>query len=106
MRKKVLIVLGILSLIIAVSLFGMAKIVNDRNELQYKKTYQAYTLLYKDVDKKIPIDDITLESVEKVKKSVDLVVDKEKKKDLTTNLQELNKYIKLRDDINLSLIHN
>ena len=100
MRKKVLIVLGILSLIIAVSLFGMAKIVNDRNELQYKKTYQAYTLLYKDVDKKIPIDDITLESVEKVKKSVDLVVDKEKKKDLTTNLQELNKYIKLRDDIN------
>ena len=100
MRKKVLIVLGILSLIIAVSLFGIAKIVNDRNELQYKKTYQAYTLLYKDVDKKIPIDDITLESVEKVKKSVDLVVDKEKKKDLTTNLQELNKYIKLRDDIN------
>ena len=100
MRKKVLIVLGILSLIIAVSLFGMAKIVNDRNELQYKKTYQAYTLLYKDVDKKIPADDITLKSVEKVEKSVDLVVDKEKKKDLTTNLQELNKYIKLRDDIN------
>ncbi len=100
MRKKVLIILGILSLTIAVSLFGMAKIVNDRNELQYKKTYQAYTLLYKDVDKKIPIDDITLEAVEKVKKSVDLVVDKEKKKNLTTNLQELNKYIKLRDDIN------
>ena len=31
---------------------------------------------------------------------MDLVVDKEKKKSLMTNLQELNKYIKLRDDIN------
>ena len=91
MRKKVLIVLGVLSLIISISLFVTAKIISDKNELQYKKTYQAYTLLYKDVDKKIPADDITLKSVEKVKKSVDLVVDKEKKKDLTTNLQELNK---------------
>ena len=41
MRKKVLIVLGILSLIIAVSLFVTAKIISDKNELQYKKTYQA-----------------------------------------------------------------
>ena len=100
MRKKVLVILGVLSLVISISLFVTAKIISDKNELQYKKTYQAYTLLYKDVDKKIPVDDITLKSVEKVEKSVDLVVDKEKKKDLTTNLQELNKYIKLRDDIN------
>ena len=100
MRKKVLVILGVLSLVISISLFVTAKIISDKNELQYKKTYQAYTLLYKDVDKKIPVDDITLKSVEKVEKSVDLVVDKEKKKSLMTNLQELNKYIKLRDDIN------
>ena len=100
MRKKVLVILGVLLLIISISLFVTAKIISDKNELQYKKTYQAYTLLYKDVDKKIPVDDITLKSVEKVEKSVDLVVDKEKKKSLMTNLQELNKYIKLRDDIN------
>lgn len=95
-----LVILGVLSLVISISLFVTAKIISDKNELQYKKTYQAYTLLYKDVDKKIPVDDITLKSVEKVEKSVDLVVDKEKKKSLMTNLQELNKYIKLRDDIN------
>ena len=100
MRKKVLVILGVLLLIISISLFVTAKIISDKNELQYKKTYQAYTLLYKDVDKKIPVDGITLKSVEKVEKSVDLVVYKEKKKSLMTNLQELNKYIKLRDDIN------
>ncbi len=100
MRKKVLTILGSLSLIVGIFLFITAKIISDQNEQQYEKTYQAYTLLYKDVDKKIPIDDITLETVEKVKKSVDLVVDKEKKKNLMTDLQELNKYIKLRDDIN------
>ena len=100
MRKKVLIILGSLSLIVGISLFTTAKVISNQNEQQYEKTYQAYTLLYKDVDKKIPIDDITLESVEKVKKSVDLVVDKEKQKNLMTDLQELNKYIKLRDDIN------
>ena len=100
MRKKVLVILGVLSLVISISLFVTAKIISDKNELQYKKTYQAYTLLYKDVDKKIPVDGITLKSVEKVEKSVDLVVDKEKKKSLMTNLEELNKYIKLRDDIN------
>lgn len=100
MRKKVLIILGSLSLIVGISLFTTVKVISNQNEQQYEKTYQAYTLLYKDVDKKIPIDDITLETVEKVKKSVDLVVDKEKKKNLMTDLQELNKYIKLRDDIN------
>ena len=56
MRKKVLVILGVLLLIISISLFVTAKIISDKNELQYKKTYQAYTLLYKDVDKKIPAD--------------------------------------------------
>ena len=86
MRKKVLVILGVLLLIISISLFVTAKIISDKNELQYKKTYQAYTLLYKDVDKKIPVDGITLKSVEKLEKSVDLVVYKEKKKSLATTV--------------------
>lgn len=100
MKNKILIILGILSLTIAVFLFVIAKSIIERDTLQYEQTYQSYTELYQDVDKKIPLENITLNDVEKVQKSVNLVVDKEKRQKLNDEIKKLNEYIKLRDEIN------
>lgn len=100
MKRKTLIAFGILSFFVAISLLLVANYIIKQDTIQYKQTYQAYTRLYQDVDKKIPLDNITLKDIEKVKKSINLVVDKEKKNNLNNDINELSKYIKLKEKIN------
>ena len=65
---------------------------------QYSKTYYAYKELF--IEKKnIPKDEVTIKDIEKVEKMNSKVAYPDKKKKIESELKELKKYIKLKNNI-------